>query len=260
MELGQRLKEARLACGLSQRELCGDTITRNMLSQIESGRAKPSMDTLRYLSARLGKPMGYFLEEEAVLSPNQHLLADARGAYEKGRYRQALTILEDYKAPDVFDGEQQVLQTICLLELSRQALREDRKPYARDLLHRIQDGFYHLPALMQERDLLLSQAGEDAPIPSADAILLIKAQKAFLQQDYVKSEIYLEAVDQKDAAWHLLRGQTAVALGNYEVAAAYLHKAEETYPKDSVPLLEQCYKEMEDYKMAYQYACKRAGL
>ena len=34
--LGQRLKEARIEAGLSQRQLCGDTITRNMLSQIES--------------------------------------------------------------------------------------------------------------------------------------------------------------------------------------------------------------------------------
>ena len=31
MELGEKLKQARLALGLSQRQLCGDTITRNML-------------------------------------------------------------------------------------------------------------------------------------------------------------------------------------------------------------------------------------
>jgi transcriptional regulator with XRE-family HTH domain len=35
-----------------------------MLSQIENGSAKPSMDTLRYLAGQLGKPMGYFLEED----------------------------------------------------------------------------------------------------------------------------------------------------------------------------------------------------
>lgn len=34
MELGQRLKQARLEAGMSQRQLCGDVITRNMLSQI----------------------------------------------------------------------------------------------------------------------------------------------------------------------------------------------------------------------------------
>ena len=39
MELGEKLRQARLAAGLSQRQLCGDVITRNMLSQIESGAA-----------------------------------------------------------------------------------------------------------------------------------------------------------------------------------------------------------------------------
>ena len=71
MELGEKLRLARQEAGLSQRVLCGNTITRNMLSQIENGSAKPSMDTLRYLAQRLGKSVSYFLEEDAVTSPNQ---------------------------------------------------------------------------------------------------------------------------------------------------------------------------------------------
>ena len=63
MELGQRLRQARLEAGLSQRQLCGEVITRNMLSQIENGSARPSMETLRYLASRLGKPISFFLEE-----------------------------------------------------------------------------------------------------------------------------------------------------------------------------------------------------
>ena len=52
MELGQKLRLARQEAGLSQRQLCGEVITRNMLSQIENGSAKPSMETLRYLAGR----------------------------------------------------------------------------------------------------------------------------------------------------------------------------------------------------------------
>ena len=78
MELGARLRQARQEAGLSQRQLCQDTITRNMLSQIENGSARPSMDTLQILAARLGKPIGYFLEEEAVLSPNHALMEQAQ--------------------------------------------------------------------------------------------------------------------------------------------------------------------------------------
>ena len=70
MTLGEKLKQARLEAGLSQRQLCGDVITRNMLSQIENGSARPSMDTLKYLASRLGKPVSYFLEEEAEVPAN----------------------------------------------------------------------------------------------------------------------------------------------------------------------------------------------
>ena len=77
MDFGEKLKQARLEAGLSQRQLCGDVITRNMLSQIESGKARPSMATLQYLAGKLGKPVGYFLEEDIVLSPNIALMEQA---------------------------------------------------------------------------------------------------------------------------------------------------------------------------------------
>ena len=74
MELGEKLRMARVEAGMSQRQLCGEEITRNMLSQIENGTAQPSVATLRFLAGRLGKPMGYFLEEEAVTSSNSAVM------------------------------------------------------------------------------------------------------------------------------------------------------------------------------------------
>lgn len=44
--LGKRIKEARLAKKMTQSEVVGDFITRNMLSQIESGSATPSVKPL----------------------------------------------------------------------------------------------------------------------------------------------------------------------------------------------------------------------
>ena len=55
-ELGKRIKEARLAKKMTQSELVGTFITRNMLSRIESGNACPSVKTLEYLARRLGLP------------------------------------------------------------------------------------------------------------------------------------------------------------------------------------------------------------
>ena len=82
--LGQRIKEARLAKKMTQTEVVGSFITRNMLSQIENGSARPSMKTLQYLSARLGKPVSFFLEEEGAVSPNRRSMDRAREAFDAG--------------------------------------------------------------------------------------------------------------------------------------------------------------------------------
>ena len=97
MELGEKLRLARAEAGLSQRQLCEGIITRNMLSQIEHGTANPSMDTLKQLAARLGKPVSFFLEETAVLSPNQAIMARARELYDAGEYSRAASTLEGYR-------------------------------------------------------------------------------------------------------------------------------------------------------------------
>lgn len=61
--LGQRIKEARLAKKMTQSEVVGSFITRNMLSQIESGVAVPSMKTLTYLAQVLELPPALLLQD-----------------------------------------------------------------------------------------------------------------------------------------------------------------------------------------------------
>lgn len=52
--IGGRIKEARLASGLTQSALAGDRYTKAYISALEHGLAKPSMAALNYLSPRLG--------------------------------------------------------------------------------------------------------------------------------------------------------------------------------------------------------------
>ena len=63
IELGKKLKEARLAKKLTQSDVVGTFITRNMLSQIESGAASPSLRTLEYLANELEIPIHYLVNE-----------------------------------------------------------------------------------------------------------------------------------------------------------------------------------------------------
>ena len=138
MELGEKLRLARLEAGLSQRALCGDEITRNMLSRIENGAARPSMKTLRCLAARLGKPVSYFLEEDTVCSPNQEIMTAVRQLFDGKDYAGAMRALAQYRAPDeIYDRERQLLEILVRLHLAEEAIGDGREPYALELLEAV---------------------------------------------------------------------------------------------------------------------------
>lgn len=160
MTLGEKLKSARLAAGLSQKQLCGDTITRNMLSQIENGSANPSMETLRYLAGRLGKSVGWFLQEEAVESPNPPVMRQARLAYSQRRYGETLEILRGYQTPDpLFDEEWRYLWALCALAMAQQLLSDGNAREAAALLEEIdREGLYYRQDMEQTRRQLLRRA------------------------------------------------------------------------------------------------------
>lgn len=255
MDLAEKLKAARLEAGLSQRQLCGDTITRNMLSQIENGAARPSMATLQYLARRLGKPVSYFLEEQAVVSPNLDAMTQARKAYEQEDYGQVLAALEGFREPDAAFGEEKnLLMFLGNLELARQALTEAKLPYAKNLLQRAGDiqGMYITETLERSRQLLLGIAGESASLNEDDALLLLAKQT---QAPDRRLEI-LQAIEEKETPqWNFLRAEALFSLGQYGEAAACYEKAEQTQAVFS--RLEICYRELGDYKRAYEYACKQ---
>lgn len=253
MELGEKIRQARIDAGLSQRQLCGQEITRNMLSQIESGKARPSMTTLQYLAARLDKPAGYFLESGDT-SPSQSALAQARQAFAHGQFQQALTCLESCREQT---PEGKLLEYLCLLELARAAALQDKHPYARQLLEKAGsiETPYKTAPLERERQLLLLRSGGDGEIPVDDRPLLLQAEKAIKQEKPADALRYLDACSRQDSQWALLRGKAALLSGDPNTALAYLKQAEQDYPKQAIPLLETCCKELEDYKQAYYYAC-----
>ena len=257
MDIGQRIKEARLAAGLSQRQLCGDMITRNMLSLIENGSARPSMDTLRYFSARLGKSIGWFLDEPTVSSPNQQCMATARNCWQAGDHEGALSALDGYQSPDeTFDAEKDLLYFLVCLSLAERALQEDRKPYALHLLEKAAQAQspYITPAQKQSHQLLLARAGEAVHL-DIDPMVLIRAEQT-LQKAPARCLEILQAAEQKNSAhWLWLAGQAHYALQQYVPAANCLGAIEDHFPQ-AIPMLEICWRELGDFQKAYAYACK----
>ena len=253
MELGQRIKEARLEAGLSQRQLCGEVITRNMLSQIENGAARPSMATLQYLAGRLGKSVSFFLEDAAV-SPNQARMDAARTAFQARDFRGSLSALAEYIGPDpVFDGEKHLLEALCCIFLAEEA------PSAALLEQAAAAGAqtpYYTPELERRRLLCLARtenadlAAISAAMPAPDEELLLLARAALLSGDHRRCVSFLDAIRDQTDAWLLLRADCAYEAGDYAQAIDYYTRAGAAYAR-----LEQCYLKLEDYKMAYHYAC-----
>lgn len=267
MELGEKIKQARLEAGLSQRQLCGDVVTRNMLSQIENGSARPSMDTLRYFAARLGKTLSYFLEEDAVLSPNQQVMRNAREAYDGGNWEAVLEILKEFRQPDdLFCRERDLLETLAALELAQTALNQGKDLLARQLMEeqKLEESGYCVRELRRRRGLIMGRAMPEErskicrELPSLDEELLLRAQDALERGDTQRSEQLLEAAEDKTAPeWNLLRGETHLTRGQFTKAAVCFLRVEERYPEICYPRLEQCYRELGNYEKAYEYACKQ---
>lgn len=262
MELSQKLKQARLDAGLSQKTLCGDRITRNMLSQIENGSARPSMDTLRYLAGRLGKPLSFFLEEDAVTSPNQELMEKARQAEPS----EALHLLGQYQSPDpTFDNERWFLEALTCLALAEDALHQGKPAYARSLLARASVTGSRTPYYTADNErrrlLLLHRAGEDPEtlekgLPDMTPELLLRAEAALKAEDPARCAALLDAVSQRNVHWHYLLAQMLFARKAYADAKPHFEAAWDYAPKVCCRRLEDCCREVSDFAGAYFYACK----
>lgn len=264
MELGEKLRQARLDAGLSQRQLCGQEITRNMLSQIEHGTCNPSVSTLCYLAGQLGLPVSYFLEEDTAASSNGGCMRDGWQAYEAGDASGALRSLERYREPDpVFDREYALLRMLSLLRLAEKNIDNGRTAIAGKLLGQAQtleEKLYWLPELKQRRLLLLGRLGERVPedaLVCLDEALLLHGASALEEGRYQKAAAYLDACQQQEGKrWLFLRAKVYFAQAEYGAAAKILVEAEKTDPDAAIPMLEQCYSALGDYQKAYYYACK----
>src|SRR5438094_547542 len=62
-KLGERLRDARIASGMSQAQLGAPYFTRAHVSAIELGKIRPAMRSLEHMAKKLDKPASYFLDD-----------------------------------------------------------------------------------------------------------------------------------------------------------------------------------------------------
>ena len=87
LRLGERLRQLRVAAGLTQSELAGERFSKEYVSQIERGKTRPTRDTVEWLAARLGVDSGFLANGVAT---------DERGRLE-GALARAEALIEALK-------------------------------------------------------------------------------------------------------------------------------------------------------------------
>ena len=97
------------------------------------------------------------------------------------------------------------------------------------------------------------RCGEFAPIPE-DGALALSAQVALASGRWADALRYLSAQDDRGADWEHAMGECRFHAGDYAGAKDHYHRCEDAF--DVRSRLEICYRELEDYKMAYFYAKK----
>jgi tetratricopeptide (TPR) repeat protein len=115
IRLGERLRQLRVAAGLTQTDLAGDRFSKEYVSQIERGKTRPTTGTIEWLADRLGVDAGF--------------LASGVATDERARIEGALTRAEalyeadeDQEAVDAFEPLTAAARATGLPELQVRAL------------------------------------------------------------------------------------------------------------------------------------------
>ena len=284
MTLGQKLRRARLDRGLTQSQVVGDQITRNMLSQIENDLASPSVGTLEYLASVLGVKLSWLLadeREDAALART----AGMRQALRAGEFDGCLAL-----APEEPDDEQALALATAGAQCAQRALlAEDfdrAKTLAEQTLQWNAASVYASALIVLQMDAVLVRCAQQTGADADGALARYKAAYAGLQpsvqyhlllaryqleQEHVQAaehEIWSigELPDGSRAEYLILRGRLAAKKEQYAPAAEYLRQAEALGPLPKLHERELCRtmelaaRELQDYKTAYEYAARQLKL
>ena len=288
MTLGQKLRELRLAQKLTQKELAGDFITRNMLSQIENDSATPSIKTIEYLAEKLKKPVSYFMDKEE--KSHSHMIEELMEIYEEGKYMECLDRIEEYQKlkPEAQNNDllRNIYTNCCMRGAKKfkkegdyekaKALYEKTLHFERDMTFTSDIMLYNIYNSLAEVNAQMDVL-DDSKNYDDKASKLVKKMVAerVIQSIYISfveghhqdviariKELNVEELDDYNRGrYYMIIGSAYYYQNMFEEAIDYLEKAipyykNITYNSVIIMIYEQlskCYSYMEDYKKAYEY-------
>lgn len=286
MNIGERIRELRISKLMTQNELAGDHITRNMLSCIENGAANPSLSTVLYIASRLGVPAGFLLAEEGdeIVYRKMGNLPNIKHAYTTGDLRGCRSLCVS-ACPDP-DDEIALLLSSCDVGIAKEEFWDgklrsacrffdealsyaEKTVYPTDAVYAEARVYFHY--MERFSNTLYSDFSDE------DAETLIAAVSPFAC--YVSAldaldggndgavQAYLEQAEAESFFCQHIRIRTLMEAGDYSASlAALLCLLGREEPLNKIELytvlseLEICCRENDDFKGAYNYANEKLRL
>lgn len=290
MTLGQKVREARILNMMTQKELSGDFITRNMLSQIENNSATPSIKTIEYIAKKLHKPVGYFVDHEVNEKYEAILIEEVLIEYNKDNYSSCIKSIDLYCERNQKARSNDLLKNIymncCLRAASTYKYSGEYKKakeicqkaliYEKDL-HFESDGvLYNIYSQLTEVNAYLYAVDEAKAFDEkAKDIINKMVTSRVIQSIYIlfiegKYSDVIERIsaldideldDYNKGRYYMIFGSSYYYKEEYKQGIKYLEKAiayyqNKTYDSGIVMIYEElskCYSNVDDYKKAYEY-------
>ena len=123
MNVGEKIRKLRLEKMMTQSELSGDQVTRNMLSLIEKDKAVPSLQTLNYIASRLNVSPAFLLadEREEKMLVKYSKISDIRLAFKNKSYKICMDMCKRLgRHHEIKDDEIKLIMAECALEIAKE--------------------------------------------------------------------------------------------------------------------------------------------
>lgn len=274
MNIGQKIREIRKSKKITQSALAGHKITRNMLSAIERGTARPSLETIEYIAVKLSTPLPYFFSDSDSLFffEKEKSIKRIREAFAAKSYKHCSELCK--KLSDI-DDEIAYILAICKFELGKKEIQKG--------------SFATAELLFQEYDVMSAKTRYDlraynnskkmyhciikniqAPLLEFDAELFYATSDDLTDFEFYKYFIHDYNYPFKNPTYakHSKAKQLINDRAYREAIALLLEIENDKSPKNyNVYVmfgvysdLEQCYKLLFDFESAYRYASKKLSL
>jgi len=259
LSLGKKIKMLRIERKITQQELVGDFITRNMLSQIENDAASPSIKTLQFLADGLGVPLSYLMQTEhdsdygTEFETSDSINSRAKKIFFSGDYINFIDIAEENPEILAEYKEERLFLGLAYLEQAESHFASGR-----------------IAACIEYCEKALKLDFEGCKFAEEEIRKHAELYKILCSREDSGSYDFLAAVldDNSLCKYNLISAKQALDSGDSVEALGYLKEAEHII-KDSAkhPYLSEIYKvfelayvSLEDYKSAHFYSSKLLDL